>query len=297
MKKTRGKVVPYLTTGGQYEHLEEHIQQKKWVYEKYKEGLKDLPVFLNPITEGTEPNYWLSALIIDEEAMCKQVRGENEALYIPEEGKTCPTEILEALNSINAEGRPIWKPMHRHDVRPGLSGYAQVHGRNTVSWEDKFAMDRGFQVLCFMIFPLAGGMMLVADQAVILLYGEAFMPAILTIRLMCPLILIKGFGDLFCYQLVYSTKSEKIILPASASASIINVVTNAVLIPVMLHNGAVVASVFSELVTNIIQFIYMKKKVQFKLNGKALTRGIFSTAIMCAIDVVSLKLTSYSQGF
>lgn len=30
---------------------------------------------------------------------------------------------------------------HRHDVRPGLSGYAQVHGRNTVSWEDKFAMD------------------------------------------------------------------------------------------------------------------------------------------------------------
>lgn len=30
---------------------------------------------------------------------------------------------------------------HRHDVRPGLSGYAQVHGRNTVTWEDKFAMD------------------------------------------------------------------------------------------------------------------------------------------------------------
>ena len=97
---------------GQYEHLEEHIQQKKWVYEKYKEGLKDLPVTMNPITEGTEPNYWLSALIIDEDAMCKQVRGENETLYIPEEGKTCPTEILEALSSINAEGRPIWKPMH-----------------------------------------------------------------------------------------------------------------------------------------------------------------------------------------
>ena len=30
---------------------------------------------------------------------------------------------------------------HRHDVRPGLSGYAQAHGRNAVSWEDKFAMD------------------------------------------------------------------------------------------------------------------------------------------------------------
>lgn len=33
------------------------------------------------------------------------------------------------------------KQRHRHDVRPGLSGYAQVHGRNTVSWEEKFEMD------------------------------------------------------------------------------------------------------------------------------------------------------------
>lgn len=97
---------------GQYEYLEEHISEKKRVYEKYKEGVKGLPVKMNPITEGTEPNYWLSALIINEDAMCKQVRGECDALYIKEEGKSCPTEILEAISSINAEGRSIWKPMH-----------------------------------------------------------------------------------------------------------------------------------------------------------------------------------------
>lgn len=97
---------------GQYLHLEEHIAQKKAVYERYKEGLKGLPVKMNPIVEGCEPNYWLSALIIDEEAMCKQVRDDDEALYIREEGKTCPTEILEAISGLNAEGRPIWKPMH-----------------------------------------------------------------------------------------------------------------------------------------------------------------------------------------
>lgn len=97
---------------GQYPYLEEHIAQKKAIYERYKEGLKDLPVSMNPIVDGCKPNYWLSALVIDKEAMCKQVRDDSRALYIPEHGKSCPTEILEAIAGINAEGRPIWKPMH-----------------------------------------------------------------------------------------------------------------------------------------------------------------------------------------
>lgn len=97
---------------GQYLHLEEHIAQKKAVYERYLNGLEGLPVRMNPITEGTTPNYWLSALIIDDDAMCRQVRDDHQALCIPEAGRSCPTEILEAITSINAEGRPIWKPMH-----------------------------------------------------------------------------------------------------------------------------------------------------------------------------------------
>lgn len=97
----------------QYAHLTTHIAQKKEIYERYKEGFKDLPVKMNPFDETkAEPNYWLSACVIDEEAMCRQVRSETEALYTPETGKSCPTEILDAINSINAEGRPIWKPMH-----------------------------------------------------------------------------------------------------------------------------------------------------------------------------------------
>ena len=97
----------------QYDHLYEHIAQKKAIYERYKEGLKGLPVQMNPFDETkAEPNYWLSSLLIDEDAMCRQVRSETEALYISEAGKSCPTEILDAIASINAEGRPIWKPMH-----------------------------------------------------------------------------------------------------------------------------------------------------------------------------------------
>ena len=97
---------------GQYKYLEEHIAQKKAIYEHYKEGLKDLPIQMNPIVDGCKPNYWLAAFTIDPKYMCKQIRNDCEALYIPESGKSCPTEILDAISSINAEGRPIWKPMH-----------------------------------------------------------------------------------------------------------------------------------------------------------------------------------------
>lgn len=98
---------------GQFHYLEAHIAQKKAIWQRYKEGLKDLPVSMNPFeADKAEPNYWLSALIIDKDAMCKHVRSEKEAIFLPEHGKSCPTEILEAISSINAEGRPIWKPMH-----------------------------------------------------------------------------------------------------------------------------------------------------------------------------------------
>ncbi len=98
---------------GQIPYLEEHIAQKKAIYERYREGFRDLPVTMNPFDAATmEPNYWLSCMLIDREAMCHQVRSNLEAHYISEKGKSCPTEILEKLAQYNAEGRPIWKPMH-----------------------------------------------------------------------------------------------------------------------------------------------------------------------------------------
>lgn len=98
---------------GQMPYLQEHIAQKKAIYERYREGFKGLPVKMNPFdSNASVPNYWLSCMIIDKEAMCKQVRSDLEATYVHENGKSCPTEILEKITALNAEGRPIWKPMH-----------------------------------------------------------------------------------------------------------------------------------------------------------------------------------------
>ena len=66
-----------------------------------KAGLADLPVQMNPYDEvNSKPNFWLSCMCIEPEAMCRQVRGEREALYVHEAGRSCPTEILETLASL-----------------------------------------------------------------------------------------------------------------------------------------------------------------------------------------------------
>ena len=102
---------------GQLPHLDEHIAQKKAIYERYKAGLADLPVRMNPFdAEKSLPNFWLSCLIIDEDAMAPQVRGEQDYLYTSVPGKSCPSEILDALAAFNAEGRPICKPMHMQPI-------------------------------------------------------------------------------------------------------------------------------------------------------------------------------------
>lgn len=118
---------------GQMPYLEEHISQKKAIYERYKEAFKNLPCTMNPfVQEDMEPNFWLSCLLVNKEAMCKQVRNDSQALYVKEKGKTCPTEILEKLSEINAEGRPIWKPMHMQPLYR-MNPFVTVNGSGRAS--------------------------------------------------------------------------------------------------------------------------------------------------------------------
>ena len=102
---------------GQIPYLDEHIKAKREIYQRYKEGLKDLPVSMNPYdAENSQPNFWLSCLLIDKDAMAPHVRGAADELWKHEEGKSSPGEILAAIAAFGSEGRPIWKPMHLQPI-------------------------------------------------------------------------------------------------------------------------------------------------------------------------------------
>lgn len=83
---------------GQLIHLNEHRDLKEKIYRRYEKGLKDLPITMNPYLDCTKPNFWLSCLTINPEINKK------------------PIEILEKLDKLNIETRPIWKPMHMQPV-------------------------------------------------------------------------------------------------------------------------------------------------------------------------------------
>jgi len=102
---------------GQIPYLEEHIAQKRAIWERYEKGLSDLPVKMNPWDrEKSIPNFWLSCMLIDEEAMAPMVRSEKDYMWEHISGKSSPQEVLEAITAFNAEGRPIWKPMHMQPI-------------------------------------------------------------------------------------------------------------------------------------------------------------------------------------
>ena len=98
---------------GQYPYLEEHIARKKAIFRRYQAAFADLPVTMTPYDPDTmSPNFWLSCILINEEAMCCQERSDTASSYRTEPGKTCPDAIYETLLKYNSESRPLWKPMH-----------------------------------------------------------------------------------------------------------------------------------------------------------------------------------------
>ncbi|MBQ3461186.1 MAG: DegT/DnrJ/EryC1/StrS family aminotransferase [Solobacterium sp.] len=102
---------------GQIPYLNEHIEQKKAIWMRYEKGLADLPVRMNPWNRDfSRPNFWLSCITINDDAMAPMVRGEQDFLFKSETGKSSPHEILEAISAFGAEGRPIWKPMHMQPI-------------------------------------------------------------------------------------------------------------------------------------------------------------------------------------
>ena len=152
----------------------------------------------------------------------------------------------------------------------------------------------GNNILSFITFPLAIGLFVVAPKAVVLLFGPEFLGAASIIRVLCILIVIKGFGNLLCFQLVMCTGNEKERIPATFFGSLSNVIMNAIFIPIAAGVGAAIASVVSETIVNGYQLIKMKKNVDIRFDIKIVFKSVFSAVIMglvcCLVERIEMNL-------
>ena len=151
-----------------------------------------------------------------------------------------------------------------------------------VNNKDEFTklIKKGTGVLSFITFPLAIGLFVVAPRAVVLLFGSEFAGSANIIRVLCVMIIIKGFGNLLCYQLVMCTGNEKERIPAAFFGSLSNVAMNAMLIPMFAGVGAAVASVIAEAIVNGYQLLKMKKILNIRFDKDTLWKSILSAVIM-----------------
>ena len=149
-------------------------------------------------------------------------------------------------------------------------------------------LETGTRILIFLSIPMSAGVYLLAPQIVQLLFGTGFVRTASIVRVFTPMILIRGLGDLLCYQLAICTGNEKIRIPAVILSSIANVTANLILIPFFSEFGAVVASILAEIIVFAYQFSRLRKCVKLKFATDAVWQALFSTVVM-AIAVFIIK--------
>ena len=168
----------------------------------------------------------------------------------------------------------------------------------------------GFRIVFFFAMPLMVGTIFVAHNLVVVMFGEPFAPAALTLQLLAPLVCIKGLGDIVSYQVIISSKQENKLVLAYFTAAFINIMLNLVMIPAFSQNGAAVSSIITELVVNAILLRYSLRIVDLTLDYRFMANVVLATVLMAlpmyisntyvdnvmlglAIDVVSAIVTYF----
>lgn len=167
---------------------------------------------------------------------------------------------------------------------PRLS-YTFMHQR------EKFAelISLGTKVILLLAVPACVGMMAVANDLVIVFFGELFQPAAVALQIMSVLIVIMGVGDLLCYQAIISSGKEKELIRSRCVAAIVNVILNVLLIPRLQHVGAAIAIVVSEIIVNGMLLKHAFLLAKPKIGNDYWTSLLSSTAVMLGIVLLIQK--------
>lgn len=144
----------------------------------------------------------------------------------------------------------------------------------------------GLKAVLLLAIPCCAGILIVAPNLLDVLFGEEFVPGTNALRILAPYVIVRGVGDLLCYQAIISSGNESKLIGAYLIAGAVCVAMNALLIPHLSQNGAAISAVVSELVVSAVLLPVSLKIARPKLSLRFFISVMIGTVLMCAAALV-----------
>lgn len=148
-------------------------------------------------------------------------------------------------------------------------------------------LSRGTQILLLLALPCALGLLLTAGQVIPLLFGEAFLPSVSTLRILSILVLVFSIAYFLGHIILTATGMERMILRATIAGAVINAIANLFLIPGLRQDGAALASVLSEVAVTVILLWHARTYYRLTISRRYV---ISMTAALVLMTVVTVLL-------
>lgn len=165
---------------------------------------------------------------------------------------------------------------------PRLSYYVE----NNMMNEFEKIVNLVFKMLLFIGIPVMIGSFILSKEIIIIMFGSEFIPAIITMKILSPLIILLSIGNLFGTQVLVPLGKEKKLLISVLIGSIINFTLNLILIPIYKENGAAFATVVAEFIIMVVQVYFSKKQIRVYLSFKEFITIIISNISMLIVIII-----------
>jgi len=156
-----------------------------------------------------------------------------------------------------------------------------IISRYYVSSKDslKIALEKAFKYLIIIGFPIAVGVTILAEKIILLIYGEGFIPSIITLRILIWVAVLMFITYLFG-NVFGSIDRQVVIAKVSGINAVLNIVLNLILIPRYSTIGAAIATLATETVGFVLYFLFIAKYLQKISLPRYLWRPVVSGALM-----------------
>lgn len=134
--------------------------------------------------------------------------------------------------------------------------------------------------------PLTAGLIVMAPTLIHLFCGPTYTPAILTLEVISPIVVMISLSGIACFQILYPLGKEMLAIWSTATGALVNLIICFLLIPKYAHNGAAVAVLFGEITVTFTMFFYGRKYICIKYLSMHYLNCLIGSLLMFVVLVV-----------